>query len=255
LFAQQNRLKLVTQCSNRSDSAQHLELEYLSYRLYAAIAEVAFRVRPVRMRYVDTERNGRETSAPAFLLEHEDGVAARHGMAALAVPQVTSEALDVEAGATLALLQFLLGNTDWSVLGAADNENCCHNSAILGPVGIETDALPDATIVPVPYDFDQAGFINTTYALPSERLRIRRVTQRLYRGLCAQNSAVPQVAARIVEARPTIEALLTTSQRLDSAYRDRALEFLRGGFEILGNPKLLASEVLDDCRGEAGGDA
>ncbi len=63
----------------------------------------------------------------------------------------------------LAMFQYMIGNGDYSVTGR-------HNLRILamatsGPSGF----------IPVPYDFDYTGLVNTHYAIPGESLGIKNV--------------------------------------------------------------------------------
>ncbi|MBT6208695.1 MAG: hypothetical protein HOI35_01565 [Woeseia sp.] len=58
----------------------------------------------------------------------------------------------------------LIANTDFSVKKGPSGEGCCHNGRVLATLGEQR-----AWII-LPYDFDQAGIINTDYALPNEDL-------------------------------------------------------------------------------------
>ena len=242
LFAGQNRLKLVTLCRESTTFEQYLELEYLAYRIYAVVSEHAFLVRPVRMRYVDTDRDERVTEAPGFFIEHIDGVAERTGRVEAVVPSVSSDELEAAPMATLALFQFMIGNTDWSALAAADGEDCCHNMDLLGR------ADGSRGIIAVPYDFDQTGLVDASYAEPNERLGIRSVRQRLYRGLCASNDELDDAIAKFNAARPGIEALLASSS-LDEDERAEAAEYLAGAYEVFNDPAVLEQQIIGRCRG------
>jgi len=242
LFAGQNRLKLVTPCRNNEDYEQYLELEYLTYRIFEKITDLSFKVRPVRMRYVDTDRDNREQEAPAFLIEHKNGVAARVGLEAVDVPRIRLAELDTAQIAAVSIFQYMIGNTDWSALEPADDEDCCHNSAVLA----NTDNSERYWIVP--YDFDNAGLVNTSYSRPNDRLSIRRVTDRLYRGYCIASSGIDGVIEKFNASRPAIEALFSSSALSDET-REPALEFLADGYRILNDPAETQSKIVDGCRG------
>ena len=72
------------------------------------------------------------------------------------------------AMATVAVFQYMVGNTDWSVPYR-------HNIRLLS----RSPLLPP---VPVPYDFDYSGLVMAPYAVPPEQLGITSVRQRLFRG-------------------------------------------------------------------------
>ena len=58
LFENQNRLKLVTHCRNAMQFEQAVMREYLVYRMFNALTEQSYRVRPLTTTYVDTDRDG-----------------------------------------------------------------------------------------------------------------------------------------------------------------------------------------------------
>ena len=242
LFDGQNRLKLVTLCRDTPGYREYLELEYVIYRMYEQVSDFAYRVRPLRVQYLDSERGGDAEEAPAFFIEHQNGIAERVGMQAADVPGVPLAALRPEPLATYALFQYVIGNTDWSAISAAEDDTCCHNGDVLTPADGSTGA------VVVPYDFDQAGLINTAYAAPHEDLPIRSVTQRLFRGFCATNELLDATVEKFNTARPAMEALLDAAALRDRTRAD-ALQFLAGSYEILNDPEQRQREIVDRCRG------
>lgn len=242
LFAGQNRLKLVTRCKDLRDYEQYLRLEYVVYRIFAQVSEQAFRVRPLRVAYVDTERDGRTDVAPAFFIEHIDGLAERVGMVPAELPAIDRGDLELRSIALVGLFQFMIGNTDWSATSAADGEDCCHNSDVLAP------AQGDGPFVIVPFDFDQAGLINTAYALPNERLGIRSVRERLYRGLCLANDGLDAAIATFNDARDDIASLLADAG-LEEGFQREAASYVDEFYTIVNDPARRREEIVESCRG------
>jgi hypothetical protein len=240
LFAEQNRLKLVTPCRSGDRYVQYLELEYALYRMYEQVADAAFRVRRTRVRYVDTERGGDATAAPAFFLEPIRGVAARLDMEAVETPRVDLDQLEPAALATLSLFQYVIGNTDWAATGGATGEDCCHNTDVIAPRG-------GGGLVLVPYDFDHAGIIDAEYATPSEGLGLSSVRQRLYRGFCRTNAQLDAAVARLNGARPGLEEALRGG-RLSPGVRGAALRYLERSFAIMNDPQRRQREIVGRCR-------
>ena len=91
-------------------------------------------------------------------------------------PAVERAQYEPEALALLDVFQYLIGNTDWSAFAGPRGEDCCHN--------VVPYVRADGTFVPVAYDFDASGIVNPPHAAPDQRLPIRNVRQRLYRGRC-----------------------------------------------------------------------
>jgi len=243
VFAGQNRIKLGTRCMDNDRYEQYMLLEYLAYRIYEQVTELSFKVRLATLRYVDIDRDDRVEVAPAFFIEHIDGLAERAGMRAIE-QEGGFKPVDMapEPLALYGLFQYMIGNTDWSAIRATEGRECCHNTDILGPREGTTG------LIPVPYDFDQVGLVNTPYAEPGEGLRIRSVTDRLYRGLCSGNDYIETAIERFNAARSSIEALFETD-RLQDEYRSDALDFLDGFYEIVNDPAQLQSEIFERCRG------
>ena len=64
----------------------------------------------------------------------------------------------------------MIGNTDWYI-------NTNHN------IDVFQDKVTGA-LIPVAFDFDFAGVINTPYATPSKQIPIVQVRQRYFKGSC-----------------------------------------------------------------------
>jgi hypothetical protein len=242
VFAGQDKLKLATMCRGGGDYDQYLELERLVYLLYQQVADVSLQVRPLRMRYVDTDKDGEVTEAPAFFLEHFDSLAARTGRVVLDVPTVPLDDLDPATLALIGLFEYLVGNTDWAATSAAAGRDCCHNIVPLVP------ASGAGPVVPFPYDFDSSGFVDAPYAEPSEVLNTRSVRERVYRGYCVSNPHLEEIRAKLNAARPAMESIIQAGQ-LTPRTRRKALDYLAEGFEDINDPKNWQRRILDRCRG------
>ncbi|MFX3658057.1 MAG: hypothetical protein ACN6I7_02665 [bacterium] len=238
VFAGQNKLKLVNPCRPHSAYLRYLELEYLAYRVFAHVTQSAFRTRRVLMRYMDSE--GNETSkTPAFFIEHVDHLAGRNGLSAVELPAVAPVDFDPRALTVMTVFQFVIGNTDWSATLPAEGQACCHNMEVLAPQGRLNG------LVPVPFDFDQAGIVAATYAAPHEDLGLRSVRQRLYRGFCLGNPYIDEVIGDFLAARPAIERVL--SEELSPAARAVASDYLDGSYKILRSDR--QRQIFGRCRG------
>lgn len=166
-FEGQRRLKLVTHCRNSDPYERNVVEEYLIYRMYNLVTDQSFRVRPARLTYLDSSGRSDPQTRFGFFIESDDGMATRVGGVAVEDDDESRpRTVDAEALAVLAVFQFLIGNTDWSVAAL-------HNIVAVVP--------PTGTPVPVPYDFDYAGFVDTPYAVPAENLGTSSVRTRVFR--------------------------------------------------------------------------
>ena len=241
LFAGQNELKLVTLCRDTPTYRRYLRQEYTLYRAYTLLTDYSFRVRMLEVTFREPDGRQPNDAVPAFFIESDKEVAARLSMTRIKSNAIHHSQLDVEQLSILTLFQFMIGNTDWSVRKGPGSERCCHNGKLIGP--------PDSHrgYVVIPYDFDQSGLINTSYAMPHEALPIKSVRQRLYRGFCSGNSQLESTVALFNEKRSAIEKLFIDVPN-GSSENKSALRYLRKSFAMINNPKNHQKQLINRCR-------
>ncbi len=240
LFAKEKKLKLVTHCKNSPAFQQYVLLEYAAYRMYNLLTSRSFRVRLANVDYRDS--NGQPiVSRIGYFLEELSDVAHRNGMKAVhAGDRIPINYLSPADAARYALFEEMIGNHDWSMRAGPAGKNCCHNAELIGA------ASPGAAI-PIPYDFDFSGYVNTPYATPPAELDISDVRQRFYRGYCAHNQDAIGVAAQMRSAQPQMIAVLSQVPGLEPRTQQRAASYLQGFFDEIGNPSTFASRILNHC--------
>lgn len=169
------KIKLVTHCSNSKANELYILKEYLVYKLYNVLSDKSFRVRLLNINYVDTGKKQRNYQNYGFLIEPLDLVAKRQN-SVLIDPTVVRENNVIEEDADrVALFNYMIGNTDWRIKGG-------HNIRYLKQLDVVNDK-----VIAVPYDFDFAGFVGTSYSHPQEWTSIENVKQREYLGYCRNN--------------------------------------------------------------------
>lgn len=239
VFAGQDRLKLVTHCQNHDRGEQDLLEEYAAYRIFNAATPVSYRVRLLRIRYVDSD--GREIGgAPrhAFLLEPRGAFAARTGLQQVELPGFPRDRHDRQHAALMYVLEYLIANTDWMLLKADYDDACCHNADLYERDGI---------VLFVPYDFDLSGLVNARYAFPDPKLRISRVTQRRYRGLCTDRDHLRRALDTVVALRGPILDVIRTLPGFEVRNAKRAVRYLEGFFEDAAEPDRLLRSFERRC--------
>lgn len=236
-FSGQNRCKLVTHCRNRDpEYEQYVHLEYLAYRLLNLLTERSFRVRPARVTYVDQSGKHDTLTKPAFLIEDDSVMAARYGAEVLEQKGVHQDDVEQEFMALVAVFQYMIGNTDWSV-------RALHN------IVITRDTL--GRVFAVPYDFDWSGIVNTRYAKPQPMLGIRTVRERLYRGFCRPRQEIEAVLPRFLESKDAIYALYRDHPGLEPKTVERTLKYLDEFYARITDPKAIEREFVGPCRRRA----
>lgn len=241
-FRGAGNLKLVTHCLASTRFEQYYIKEYLAYRIYNLVTPLSFRVQGLDVRYVDGERGGKPIERFAFLIEDPDDVARRNDLEKLDIAEIRPGRLDPLETSRFMLFQYLISNLDWSVLGGP-KERCCHNARLVG-------AGPDAPIVhAIPYDLDSAGLVDAHYAAPPAAIRVRNVRQRLYRGFCAHNDALPAALEEFRALQGEIIGLFENESRLDTRERGKAIKFLNDFYRALAGPDDVQARLIDNCRG------
>jgi hypothetical protein len=234
LFAGQTMLPMTTHCREKpAEYEQYVLKEHLAYGIYNELTDKSLRTRLARVTYRDTGRKNRTVERYAFFTEHFDSLAARHGAEFWATENFDPRAADPNDVATLELFEFMIGNTDWSTVKA-------HNVAHI--------RTPAGAVTPVAYDFDFSGIVNAPYATPPPQLRIRTVTQRVYRGFCHQDLDWTQLFAKFQDRRDAIERVVEDEiEALEEPHRKAALAYLEEFFAILASPERRQEDIVDAC--------
>jgi hypothetical protein len=178
------KLKMVWSCKDGDYYDQLLMKEYLIYRMYNLITPYSFRVRQLEVFYRDSSRLDKWTKKQGFLMEDIDDLAKRLYCKEREDTVTFSREINDSNYAVMALFQYMIGNTDWSIANY-------QNIKLIAPDN-DTRDCPFA----IPYDFDHAGLVNAEYAAPHEKLPIENVQQRY-------NTAMP-LAAKHLERAITI---------------------------------------------------
>ena len=245
MFRGQTSLKLVTHCKKSDRYDQYYRLEMLAYRMYNLITDVSFRVRPLTVTYFDSERDKVYDTRFAFVIEDDSDVAKRNGMKKLEVPHILPSRFDDRTSSQVSLFQFMIGNVDWSALRGPDPKECCHNVKLVAPRPFTDDDLA----YPVAYDFDSSGLVDPPYAAPPDGLGINSITQRLYRGYCANDEvAMPEVRQQFSELEPQIMALIAQDGMLTDRTKKRASRYLEKFFELIRDDRDFERYVTEKCR-------
>jgi len=232
LFAHQGNLKLVVQCRDNRAFSNYLLEEYLIYRVYNLVTPMSFRARLARVTYVDaTGRRGPETRY-GFFLENDDRMARRNHTHVLDTKGVIQSQTDPSQMGRVAVFEYLIGNTDWSVAGL-------HNIVL----------IEDSTgvLFPVPYDYDWSGVIYPPYAVPDSRLGIRTVRERLYRGYCRTAAELAPHFAVFNAVKDSIYALYRGQEGLEQGRVEEALKYYDEFYRTINDPRRVKRAFIDSC--------
>lgn len=231
------RVKLVTPCrTNSKEYQQYIFTEYLTYRTYALIDSVHHRTRLARVTYVDSTGRMRPIEVTAFFLETAEEVADEHKLEFTEQTGVTWTYIPTPIIDRIALFQYWVANTDWSVAGL-------HNIVML--------RSEPMVFRPVAYDFDWAGVVGTRYSKPNEMLGLRSTRERLHRGPCRTAEQWAPTIALFRERRAAFDALWTAPiEGYDVREQTRAKQYLDELWNVLDSERLFKREIIDKCQPE-----
>lgn len=220
VFAGQDKLKLVMPCKGD----KYVIREYLTYKLNTIVSKYSFKARLVRVSFEDTRSNKKDDPFYAFILEDEDEMAKRYQREIKEINRVQPKETDLHSFLNMAVFQFLIGNTDWSIQ-FRQNIKLLYAKDIKEPI-------------PVPYDFDHAGIVNAPYALPPIELELSSTRERRYRGFCIEKEQAEfdQTLNFYQEIKDDVYKVYTDCSLIDDKYKKRTLRFLDKFYKILDSP-------------------
>jgi hypothetical protein len=233
VFAGQDKLKLVTHCRGDRLYERNLLKEYALYRAFNALTDTSFRVRLAHVTYIDTTKAD-TTIRYAFLIESDRELGRRLGADIVVQHRVHDAVTDASYMTLVALFQYLIGNTDWSVWGQ-------HNIAVFSDTATHK-------LFAIPYDYDFSGAVGAPYASPPAQLPIKTVRERLYRGYCQPDSILTGALARFRSAKDSIYAAVRAVPDLDDRDKRSMLSYFDEFFRTIENRTLIEREFVHRCR-------
>ena len=134
----------------------------------------------------------------------------------------------------VAVFNFLIGNTDWSV-------QYLQNIKLIatGPTDIPSV---------VSYDYDHAGIVGASYAKPAEQLLLSSIRERRYRGYCVNDmTQFNKVFAHFNELKEKIYGVYSNCPHLDDGYIKSTLKYLDEFYKTINDPKAAKAAFQYPC--------
>lgn len=220
IFEGLDKVKLVTPCQ----AEKYVIHEYLVYKLYNLITPKSFKARLVKVIFQDTVKNKSSEPFYTILLEEEKQMAMRNQSTSIEHIGLRPEVIQKEDFLKMAVFEYLIGNTDWSI-------QFQQNIKL-----IKTDSV--SLPIAIPYDFDHAGIVRAPYANPAPELKLRSTLERRYRGYCMpEMGEFTAVFETFNQLKADIYALYDGNPLLSSSYQRRTLKFLDDFYETINDPK------------------
>jgi hypothetical protein len=230
------KLKLVTHCNQSEMNESYVFKEYLAYKLFNLVTPYSFKTRLVKINYIDVENPKRSVTAYGFLIENDNDMAARNDAVVVNNEMLSQRHMNDEDMARVALFNYMIGNTDWSVMKL-------HNVKVLVPADTFTNRG-----IPVVYDFDYSGFVKTSYSAPSKNIPIKLVTERYYMGNCITASEMTPVLEEFENLHADFIKTIKEFEYLSPGSKKKLEYYINGFFKEQKNQDFLLSEINKTCR-------
>lgn len=235
LFRKNRKLKLVNNCKPlRMSYHSYLIKEYYCYRMLNILTPYSFRVRLVRINYIDIDNRITNFMSYGFFIENVKSITRRTGMLPLKTQGIMQHATDRRQEVLVSLFQFMIGNTDWSVPKL-------HNIKLI------YDAQRKVPIA-IPYDFDYSGFVAPPYTKPPEIIPISDVRQRYFRGVCRDKNEFYHVIRYFLSKKTDILNLLESDTLLPRKEKAYSIRYISNFFDIIESDQHIKSEIIRRCR-------
>jgi hypothetical protein len=237
IFEGHKNIKLGTHCRDADLFEQYVPREYAAYRINNLLTPQSFRARLAKATYVDTESQKVIATRQAIFIEDDDDVAKRMGGRIIETQKLVYRRVDWETVTLMTLLQYMIGNTDWSMY-------LLHNIVLV--------QVPKGTIYPVPYDFDYSGLVDARYAIPAKQFNLTSVRDRLYLGPCRPPEELDPFFTRFHAIKDQTYALFDSIPGMEDNYRRSSQKYLDRFYQTISRPNDVKRAFVDGCNKRVG---
>jgi hypothetical protein len=200
------------------------------------LTENSFKVRLAQINYINTGKQSKPIKQFAFIIEPLEALCKRTNSVEVKVPNITQKNIKPEVMDMMAIFNYMIGNTDWSV-------PIKHNIVALSQ---GASARPDLGII-LPYDFDYAGLINADYAVPFEGLGLASVRDRKYLGICRDKEIFINELKEFLDKKEEFYKVINDFPYLKEKSKKNMIIYLDGFFAGIDKRNTLAYKLLQDC--------
>lgn len=248
IFQDDKKLKLVLPCQNIKSANALIIKEYMCYKIYEKITPYSFNTRLTPIALTDHRNNkDRDFTLLAFLIEDDKRVAKRNDGEIMKNAVIHPLRLHDTTAVRHAIFQYLIANMDWSTVYQ-------HNAKIMR-------TRTPYRIIPLAYDFDQAGFVDAAYAVLNPEFESATINpanvredikDRIYRGYCRENDRLMYfVRDEYLQLEDDIYDIIETHKHYLEERDYRSLRsFIEKFYKILADDQLFKQNIIDQCRTE-----
>jgi len=233
------KIKMVVRCMSSNTYKDYVLREYLTYQIWNLLSPYSFNTRLVRLKIIDTSRKNKESEDWAFLIEPEAMMAGRNNCMPIKNDRLSLSTVDKEWMDKVAFFSYMVGQADYSVTGR-------HNLKILTSKEYSTTGF-----IPIPYDFDYCGLVNTIYATPDETrqsIGLTSVRERYYLGACRSEEIYQETVDWLASYKEKIRELILSFEYLDESEKEDLLDYIDSYYHESEQSWFLGRRIKSSCR-------
>ncbi|MCU0377267.1 MAG: hypothetical protein MUC78_03320 [Bacteroidales bacterium] len=234
------KIKLVNQCQANPQHEEYIIREYLVYKLYSVLTDTSFRVRLLKVNFIDTKKERKPIVHYGIFVEPEELLEKRTNSLEIKTKALTQEHMFPAMIDRLAVFNYMVSNWDWSVPGQ-------HNVMVLKSSRLDKAGLG----IPVPFDFDLTGVVNADYAIPPPGIGIETNRDRMFTGICRTSEVYREVLLMFLDRKDEFYSVINNYPYLSKADKKDITLFLDQFFVQLEKPRGLDNLIdifLDNCK-------
>ena len=220
------KIKLVNQCNRGSAYEEYVIRECLVYKIYNVLTDTSYRVRLIKINFIDKEGKRKPLTQYGIFMEPKDLLASRLNTVVVNTSALTQRDIIPEMMDMMAIFNYMVSNWDWSVPGQ-------HNVSILKTNQFGLSGLG----IPVPFDFDLTGIVNADYAIPPPALGIESNRDRIFTGICRPVEVYRKALMRFIDKKEEIYSLVNDYPYLSRGPKRDIIVFLDQFYNQLENQK------------------
>lgn len=233
------KIKLVLPCKNDSESEKNILIEYLTYKMFSALTDTSFRVRLLRVNYIDSENKKKPYTQFGFFIEPTQMLAGRTNSVEIESRALNQKTIYSRMIDRIAIFNYMIGNFDWAV----PNQ---HNIKTFKPlVFVESVYLATA----VPYDFDFTGLVDAEYAVPDDQITgTTSIRERIFLGVCRDREVYQKDLEEFLEKKDEFYRMINEFPYLNARQKKNMIYYLDTFYEMCTGKQKILNVFLKSCK-------
>jgi hypothetical protein len=236
-YADLDKIKLVDQCNTGNEYEDYVLREYLIYKLYNVLTDTSFRVRLLSLKLIESQKNKKPVKQYGFFIEPLEMLAKRTNTTIVEATALNQKSIKEGSMDRVAIFNYMVGNYDWAIPGQ-------HNVRVLKSMIFEPEALGIA----VPYDFDWAGLVNASYAIPAENVGLESVRERLFLGICRTKEVYRKDLEEFIEKKDKFYSVVREFPYLSQKSKQYIINYLNDFYSQVEAKNVITNIFLNSCK-------